>query len=142
MLCIPSISGSGEVILRVFAFRARMSSIGAVFPELVISQRPVLRYAFRLSFHRCLSASGQRDGRQGRILASSMRGIIGFAYSRSSSRAAFTTSAFRSVAFAKILAVATPSSGTESALPTRTRAGLSPMLTLCWYIQDVPRIMS
>jgi hypothetical protein len=58
-LNMPSMSGSGEVIFRVFALRARkstttlnrggfdfafgISNMGAVFSEFVIFQRPVFR---------------------------------------------------------------------------------------------------
>src|ERR1700761_1382775 len=91
-LKIPSISGRGEAIFFVFALRARKStttrnfnesvltlgikSIGAVLLALVICQRPVFRYVRRFSSHRCLRASGQRDGRHGSIFSSSISGIV------------------------------------------------------------------
>jgi hypothetical protein len=152
---IPSMSGRGEVILRVFALRARksttprnfgglymdaiqtgglvltlgMSNIGAVLPELVICQRPALMYALHFSSYWGLKALGQREGRQGKILSSSMRGIewliacrggkgvsdatrhMDCAYSNSSSRAASRDSSWTFKALANILAVATPSRG-------------------------------
>jgi hypothetical protein len=55
-------SGRGEVIFLVFALCARsrggldfalgINNIGAVLPELVIFQRPVLKYTWRLSSQR------------------------------------------------------------------------------------------
>src|ERR1700710_1774943 len=87
---IPSISGSGEDCLNVFWFRARRSttvlnfpvpglgikSMGTVLLALVTCQRPEARYAARFSAHCGRIASGQRDGRQGRILCSLIRGIV------------------------------------------------------------------
>ncbi|CAK5279036.1 unnamed protein product, partial [Mycena citricolor] len=89
---IPSMSGSGDAIFRVFALRSRrstttrsrggldfalgISNIGTVFPAFVIFQRPVFRYTRRFSSHWGLSASGHRDIRHGMTLPGSINGML------------------------------------------------------------------